>query len=160
MLDDLPWKDERGPSSIRRTAKLFQRKHWENLWVTGWRADGLFQAHRYYRELNWTVMGINLGLWCTKCVAETDLKPYMKINNWCRPQVTHESEWLGRISTRTWAWLGVISSCTQHEWFRQILTCKWKLAAGIDFEWPTKASVWGGSCVAHTSEWIRNKWCG
>ena len=28
-LDDLPWKDERGPSSVRRTLELFQRQRWE-----------------------------------------------------------------------------------------------------------------------------------
>ena len=34
-LDDLPWEDERGPSSIRRTLKLCQRQRWVNFWETG-----------------------------------------------------------------------------------------------------------------------------
>ena len=29
-VDDLPWKDERGPSSVRQTLKQFQRQHWGN----------------------------------------------------------------------------------------------------------------------------------
>ena len=32
----LPWKDERGPSSIRRTVELFQRQPWGNFRETGW----------------------------------------------------------------------------------------------------------------------------
>ena len=51
-LDDLPWKDETGPSSIRWILEPFQRQHWGNLWETGWSAYGLFQAHRYHLELN------------------------------------------------------------------------------------------------------------
>ena len=46
---DLPWKDERGPSSIRR-----RLEHWGNFWETGWSAYGLFRARRYHLELNWT----------------------------------------------------------------------------------------------------------
>ena len=53
-LDDLPWKDERGPSSIRRTLEPFQRQRWGNFWEMGWSAYGLFQAHIYHLELNWT----------------------------------------------------------------------------------------------------------
>ena len=34
-LDDLLWKDERGPSSVRRTLELFQRQRWGNFWETG-----------------------------------------------------------------------------------------------------------------------------
>ena len=52
-LDDLPWKDERGPSPIRRTLELFQKQRWENVWETGWSAYGLYRAHRYHLELNW-----------------------------------------------------------------------------------------------------------
>ena len=33
-LNDLPWEDEKGPSSIRPTLELGQ--HWENSWETGW----------------------------------------------------------------------------------------------------------------------------
>ena len=53
-LDDLPWKDERGPSSVRRTLEPFQRHRWGNFGETGWSAYGLFRAHRYHLELNWT----------------------------------------------------------------------------------------------------------
>ena len=47
-------KDERGPSSITRTLEPFQRQRWGNFWETGWSAYGLFRAHRYHLELNWT----------------------------------------------------------------------------------------------------------
>ena len=50
-LDDLPWKEDRGPSSIRRTLEPFQRRHWGNFWETGWSAYGLFRLHRYHLEL-------------------------------------------------------------------------------------------------------------
>ena len=63
VLDDLPWKDERGPSSIRQTLEPFQRQHWGNLWETGWNAYGLFRVHRYHLELNWTVQCCPLVLW-------------------------------------------------------------------------------------------------
>ena len=53
-LDDLLRKDERRPSSVRRTLKMFQRQRWGNFWETGWSAYGPFQAHRYHHELNWT----------------------------------------------------------------------------------------------------------
>ena len=41
-VNDLPWKDERGPSSIRRTLEL-----WGNFWETGRSAYRLFRAHIY-----------------------------------------------------------------------------------------------------------------
>ena len=44
----------RGPSSVRRTLEPFQRQRLEDFWETGWSACGLFRAHRYYLELNWT----------------------------------------------------------------------------------------------------------
>ena len=52
VLDDLPWKGERGPSSIRWTFEPFQRQRWENDWETG-------GAHMTFSErintiLNWT----------------------------------------------------------------------------------------------------------
>ena len=53
-LDDLPRKDERGPSSIRRTLEAFQRRRWGNFWETEWSAYGLFRAYRYHLELNWS----------------------------------------------------------------------------------------------------------
>ena len=43
-IDNLPWKDERGPSSIRWTLEGFQRPRWGNLWETGWSAYGLFPS--------------------------------------------------------------------------------------------------------------------
>ena len=52
-LDDLPLKCEKGPSSIRRTVEPLQRRHWGNLWETGWSAYRLFRAHRYHLKLNW-----------------------------------------------------------------------------------------------------------
>ena len=54
-LDDVTWKDERRPSSIRQTLEHFQRQRWENFRETGWSTYyGLFLAHRYHLELNWT----------------------------------------------------------------------------------------------------------
>ena len=32
----------------------FQRQLWGHFWETGWSAYGLFRAHRYHLELNWT----------------------------------------------------------------------------------------------------------
>ena len=53
-LDDLPRKDERGPSSIRRTLELFERRRWGNFWEMGWTACYRpFRTHRYHLELNW-----------------------------------------------------------------------------------------------------------
>ena len=60
-LDDLPWKDERGPSSVRRTLEPFQRQRWDNFWETELSASGLFRAHRYHLELNWRELN-------TKCM--------------------------------------------------------------------------------------------
>ena len=53
-LDDLPWKDERGPSSLRRTLEPFQRQRSGNFREAGWSAYGLFRAHKYHlwTELN------------------------------------------------------------------------------------------------------------
>ena len=56
VLDDLPWKDERGPSSTRRILELFQRQRWGNFWETKRSTYGLFQAHKYHLELNWTAL--------------------------------------------------------------------------------------------------------
>ena len=48
VRDNLPWKDERGPSSIRQTLELFQGwQHWGNLWELGWSTYGIFQVDRY-----------------------------------------------------------------------------------------------------------------
>ena len=51
-LDDLPWKDERGPSWVGWTLELFQMHCWGNFWKMG----GLFQVHRYYLERNWSCL--------------------------------------------------------------------------------------------------------
>ena len=51
-LDDLPWKAESGPSSIRWTLGPFQRRRWGNFSPTEWSAYGIFRAHRYIS--NWT----------------------------------------------------------------------------------------------------------
>ena len=53
-LDDLPWKDERGSSSIWRTQEPFQRQCWGNVWEREWSTYGLFRAHRYHIEVNGT----------------------------------------------------------------------------------------------------------
>ena len=48
-FDDLPWKDEIGPFSIRGTLALFQRQCWGNLWVhTG------FSERIHTTVLNWS----------------------------------------------------------------------------------------------------------
>ena len=59
-LDDLLWKDETGPSSIRRTLELFQRQRWGNVWETRWSAYGLFRAHIYHLQLNWTELTLDV----------------------------------------------------------------------------------------------------
>ena len=46
---DLPWKDERGPSLIRRTWNCFKGSFGE----TSERRGGLFRVQRYYLQLNW-----------------------------------------------------------------------------------------------------------
>ena len=54
VLHDFPRKDEKGPSSIRRTLERFQ-KHPENTYESrGWAHMGLFQERRYCLEPNWT----------------------------------------------------------------------------------------------------------
>ena len=67
-LDNLPWKDERGPSSIRRTMEPFQRRHWGNFWETGWSAYGLFRAHRYHLELNSLCVSLSISVRARVCV--------------------------------------------------------------------------------------------
>ena len=61
-LDDLLWKDERGPSSIRRTLEPFQRQCWGTFWETGRSAYGFFRAHRYHLEQNWIDLTNNYRL--------------------------------------------------------------------------------------------------
>ena len=57
VLGNFPWKDQRGPGhhQIRWTLELFQRQCWGNFWEMGLSRYGLFWAHRYHPELNWTV---------------------------------------------------------------------------------------------------------
>ena len=55
VLEDLPWKDQRGPLSIGWTLTPFQRRCWGNFWETGWSTHGSFHAHRYHLELNGSV---------------------------------------------------------------------------------------------------------
>ena len=54
VIDNLPWKDERGPSSVRRTMEPFQRRHWGNFWETGGGAYMGF-SERIDTILNWTL---------------------------------------------------------------------------------------------------------
>ena len=51
-LDDLSWKDERGPLAIRRISEMFRRQHWEHFWETERSTHGLFPKHKYHFELN------------------------------------------------------------------------------------------------------------
>ena len=37
-----------------KTLEPFQRQCWGNFWETGWSTYGLFRAHRYHPERNWT----------------------------------------------------------------------------------------------------------
>ena len=48
------WKVKKGPPSLQQTLELFQKQHWENSWEMEWSTCGLFRAHRYHIELNWT----------------------------------------------------------------------------------------------------------
>ena len=54
VLDDLPTKDERGPSSNRRALEMFQTYRWRNFWETVWSAYGLLRARIYQLHLNCT----------------------------------------------------------------------------------------------------------
>ena len=44
--------------SIKQTLEPFQRQRWGNFRETWWSAYGLFWAHRYHLELNWTELTI------------------------------------------------------------------------------------------------------
>ena len=58
MLDNLLWKDERGPSSIRWTLQPFQRQRWRNFWEMEWSAYVFFlkcmDTILNWTELKWT----------------------------------------------------------------------------------------------------------
>ena len=88
-LDNLHWKDERGPSPVRRTLELFERQRWGNFWDTGLSEYGLFRVHRYHLKLScsltrsylkchvynmqwcgalcWTVSVTDFRSYCTQC---------------------------------------------------------------------------------------------
>ena len=53
-LDDLPWKDERGPSSVRRTLEPFQTQRWGNFRETGWERIIMGFSERTDTILKWT----------------------------------------------------------------------------------------------------------
>ena len=73
-LNDLPWEEEKGPSSIRPTLELFQGPQWENSWETGWSAYGPSWAHRYHLELNWSELNCrHTYLFVTKEVCSAHL---------------------------------------------------------------------------------------
>ena len=78
-LDDLPRKDERRPSSIRRKWELFQRQRWGNFWETGWSAYWLFRAHRCHLELNWTEQKESSHIQ----ISNTVMKWRTKLNRQC-----------------------------------------------------------------------------
>ena len=68
-LGNLPWKDERGSSSIRRTLESFHRQRCGNFWEIEQSSSGLSRAHRYHFELKWTelppttaIIGYTMGL--------------------------------------------------------------------------------------------------
>ena len=50
--DDIPWKEERAPSSVRRTLKPFQRQRWGNFWERRGEAHMGF-SKRIDTILNW-----------------------------------------------------------------------------------------------------------
>ena len=56
---DLPWEDEKGPSSIRPTLELFQGQHWGNSWLRDWVEHIMGFPERIDSILNWTVSHIN-----------------------------------------------------------------------------------------------------
>ena len=74
--------DERGPSSIRRTLEPFQRQRWGNFWEMGWSAYGLFRAHRYHLELNWTELLSIVS--CPELWPRFSSDLVTCVLNWCR----------------------------------------------------------------------------
>ena len=93
-LGDILWKDEKEPSSIRRTLELFQRQHEGNLWNTKWNrvSYGFYRAHRYHFQLKWPENTIHCGnlmlndgvpnLECTLLVQNPEIKPLRLTANW------------------------------------------------------------------------------
>ena len=73
-LDDLLWKDERGPSSIRRTLEPFQRQRWRNAWETAGAHMGF--SERINSILNWTEYSLHdLYVTVTVCWLSVALRP-------------------------------------------------------------------------------------
>ena len=59
VLDNLPWKDERGPSSTRQTLEPFQRQRWENFRETGF--SECIDTLLIWTELNWTELNLSMS---------------------------------------------------------------------------------------------------
>ena len=57
-----PLKGWQRALSIRWTLEPFQRQRWGNFYEMGWSAYGLFRAHRYHLELNWTELNCSVHL--------------------------------------------------------------------------------------------------
>ena len=62
-LDNLPWKDERGPSSVRWTLEPFQRQCWGKLPRDGVKRKMMGFSERIDSILNWTELN-----WTQRCV--------------------------------------------------------------------------------------------
>ena len=92
--DDLPWKDEKGQSSMKWTLKLFHKQRCENFWEMGWSAYWLIRAHRFYLEFTWYTdhyqtrssnQAIHWKLdcwWYMCCLSIILMQLYMKIQIW------------------------------------------------------------------------------
>ena len=99
-LDDLPWKDERGPSSLGQTLEPFQRQRWGNFWETGWSTYGLFQAHRYHLELNWTAMWWRPSAGCPVWLSST----LTRGQKWRQRLWRHGTGSVPRLTGQFWTW--------------------------------------------------------
>ena len=53
--DDFPWKDVKGPLSIRQLWYCLKAKIGKPFWETGWSAYWLSRAGRWHFELNWNI---------------------------------------------------------------------------------------------------------
>ena len=95
MLDDLPWKRERGPSSVRRTWELFRRQRLGVL-RDGWSA--YWFSERTDTTLNWAVaQGTELStLWAA---FEKEQKKVEKFNS-SEAQKSQDTEIASAITKR------------------------------------------------------------
>ena len=66
-----------------RAFELFQRQRWGNFWGTGWGAYGLFRAHRYRIELNWTVRAA--CSWWSRLVSRQTVNEKSRLNRFPPP---------------------------------------------------------------------------